>query len=175
MDRILLHTCCAGCAYGVAETLRKEFSLEPTLFFYNPNIQPYEELKRRREALVAFASTLNLAYLIAWYDAEEHLNFIKPFSARHDRCLRCYSLRLSVSFLNALEKGFTAISATLLASPHQNHESIKEIGNYLSFFYGIPFLYVDFRPSYYQYLKKYKEAGFYHQKYCGCIFSLEEK
>ncbi len=175
MDKILLHTCCAGCAFGVVETLENELSLKPTLFFYNPNIQPVNEYKSREDALLTFSKAFNLDYLILGYYPDEHTNFLDSFTPRPDRCFRCYTLRLSVTFLKALEEGFISVTTTLLSSPHQYHESIKEIGNYLSSFYKIPFFYHDFRASYYNYLNKYKELGYYHQKYCGCTFSMEGK
>jgi predicted adenine nucleotide alpha hydrolase (AANH) superfamily ATPase len=41
--------------------------------------------------------------------------------------------------------------------------------------YGIEFLYRDFRPYFRDGQEKAKELGFYMQKYCGCVFSEEER
>ena len=38
---LLLHTCCAPCSSAVIERLAKDFKI--TVFYYNPNIDPYEE------------------------------------------------------------------------------------------------------------------------------------
>ena len=40
--RLLLHICCAPCSVMCIETLRAE-GIEPTGFWYNPNIHPVKE------------------------------------------------------------------------------------------------------------------------------------
>ena len=41
--------------------------------------------------------------------------------------------------------------------------------------FGVRFLYRDFRPYFRQGQERAREKGFYMQKYCGCIFSEEER
>ena len=41
-DKILLHSCCAPCAGEIMEALVAS-KIQPTLFFYNPNIHPRKE------------------------------------------------------------------------------------------------------------------------------------
>jgi len=41
---LLLHTCCAPCSSYVLEYLSKYFNI--TIYYYNPNINTYEELKK---------------------------------------------------------------------------------------------------------------------------------
>ena len=41
--------------------------------------------------------------------------------------------------------------------------------------YGVEFLYRDFRPYFRAGQEKARELGFYIQKYCGCVFSEEER
>jgi len=41
--------------------------------------------------------------------------------------------------------------------------------------YGVEFLYRDFRPYFRQGQDKARELGFYMQKYCGCVFSEEQR
>ena len=41
--------------------------------------------------------------------------------------------------------------------------------------FGVKFLYRDFRPYFKEGQTKAREKGFYMQKYCGCIFSEEER
>ncbi len=54
MDSILLHICCAPCATAVLEELRSGGD-SVSGYFYNPAIQPWKELKRRIDALEAWA------------------------------------------------------------------------------------------------------------------------
>ena len=41
--------------------------------------------------------------------------------------------------------------------------------------FGIEFLYRDFRVGFWEGHAEAKEAGLYMQKYCGCIFSEEDR
>ena len=41
--------------------------------------------------------------------------------------------------------------------------------------YGVAFLYRDFRPLFQEGQQFARDHGFYMQKYCGCIFSEEER
>ena len=75
----------------------------------------------------------------------------------------------------AKENGYDAFSTTLLISPYQNHELLKKTGEMLSKKYGIEFLYRDFRPGFREGQNKARSLGLYMQKYCGCVFSEEER
>ena len=71
--------------------------------------------------------------------------------------------------------GFTHFSTTLLVSPYQDHEAIRRTAEALGARYGVGFLYRDFRPGFRQGQAKARELGLYMQKYCGCVFSEEER
>ncbi|MBT9174528.1 MAG: hypothetical protein DDT22_00188 [candidate division WS2 bacterium] len=175
MDRIFLHTCCVGCAAGVIDTLINKFKVKPFLFFYNPNIQPEDEYLKRKEALTSLTEITQLSIEIPNYNPEEHLSYINSPEKINDRCFHCYYLRLSYSIEKARLDGFFLFSTTLLASPHQNHEKIKEICQTLTTKQGIDFIYYDFRKTYYKHLGQVKKTGLYCQKYCGCLYSMNEK
>ena len=92
-----------------------------------------------------------------------------------NRCGYCYLCRLEKTAKYAKENGFDAFSTTLLISPYQDHELLKKTGDMLSKKYGIKFLYKDFRPGFRYGQNKARELGLYMQKYCGCVFSEEER
>ena len=46
--KLLLHTCCAPCSVYCIDSLREE-GIEPTVYWFNPNIHPYMEYKARRD------------------------------------------------------------------------------------------------------------------------------
>jgi tRNA A37 threonylcarbamoyladenosine dehydratase len=71
--------------------------------------------------------------------------------------------------------GFGAFSTTLLISPYQDHEAVRGTGEEMAQRYAIPFLYRDFRPLFRGGQAKAREQGLYMQKYCGCVFSEEER
>ena len=66
--KLLLHTCCACCATEVYNRLKDNF--EVTLFWYNPNIYPYEEYKRRFNSFIQLASDLDCDSLICHSEAK---------------------------------------------------------------------------------------------------------
>ena len=75
----------------------------------------------------------------------------------------------------AKENGFDTITTTLLVSPYQKHEELKQICEEIAKKYGLTFLYRDFRVGFREGQTKARELGLYMQKYCGCIFSEEDR
>lgn len=71
--------------------------------------------------------------------------------------------------------GYDSFSTTLLVSPYQKHDALKELGEKLAKEYGIQFVYRDFRVGFREGQRKARELGLYMQKYCGCVFSEEER
>ena len=71
--------------------------------------------------------------------------------------------------------GYDGFSTTLLVSPYQNHEELKRLGEELAKKYEIKFVYRDFRVGFREGQAKARELGLYMQKYCGCIFSEEDR
>ena len=93
----------------------------------------------------------------------------------NNRCGYCYYCRLNEVAKEAKKLGYEYFSTTLLISPYQNHELIKKTGEELAKKYGIKFYYEDFRPYFREGQSKARELGLYMQKYCGCVFSEEER
>jgi predicted adenine nucleotide alpha hydrolase (AANH) superfamily ATPase len=155
------------------ESLREE-GLAPVLFWYNPNIHPFTEYRSRKEALTRFAADQGLALVLE--DEYGLRSFIRGvFPSFEDRCPYCYRTRLEAAARYGAEQGFSHFSTTLLISPYQNHGLIRETGAALGELYGLGFLYRDFRPLFRPGQAKARELGLYMQKYCGCIFSEEER
>ena len=127
--RLLLHICCAPCSVMCIEALRAE-GIEPTGFWYNPNIHPVTEYKARKNTLTKYA---------------------------------------------AAENGYDSFSTTLLISPYQNHELIIKTAQAMAKKYHVTFLYRDFRPYFKEGQEKARDMGLYMQKYCGCVFSEEDR
>jgi len=92
-----------------------------------------------------------------------------------DKCFECYKIRLDKTACFAAQNGYSAFSTTLLISLYQNHEKIKEICLEMAVKYNIDFLYRDFRSFFREGQAEAREKGMYMQKYCGCIFSEEER
>jgi len=172
--KLLLHTCCAPCSVYCIEELRSE-NVEPVLFWYNPNIHPFAEYKNRLETLKEYSQRINAELIIDdFYGLDEFVE--KVGCSRESRCVSyCYPVRLKRTFEYAKEHGFDAVSTTLLYSIYQNHDFIKSYCEKLSVEYGIEFLYRDFRVGFWKGHDSAIENGLYMQKYCGCIFSEEDR
>ena len=91
------------------------------------------------------------------------------------RCVKCYEMRLYEAARQAAEGGFDNFTSSLFISPYQNHELMKETAERAAAEYGVAFLYRDFRPYFKEGQAFAREHGFYMQKYCGCVFSEEER
>ncbi len=172
MKEILLHICCGPCSIYPLKVLREEAVV--TGYFYNPNIHPYTEWKARLETLEKYAGDIGLNMI---YDRRYLLeDFIKGVLKQEGtRCSFCYETRLRSTAKTAKENGFQAFSTTLLVSPYQKHDLIRQIGESVAKDEGIEFVYKDFRPGYQEASRLSRELGMYRQKYCGCIFSEKER
>lgn len=170
---VLLHTCCAPCSIMCIDTLRNE-GIEPTLYWYNPNIHPATEYKARKNTLVEYAKSIDVKLIVN--NIYGLRKFITEIDGDFDgRCKFCYKMRLDETARYAAENGFTHFSTTLLVSPYQNHELIIQTAKNAAQNYGVEFLYRDFRPYFRQGQDRARELGLYMQKFCGCIFSEEDR
>ena len=172
--RLLMHTCCAPCSVYCIDSLRAE-NIEPTVFWYNPNIHPYIEYKTRRDCLKDYTESIGVEAIFEEdYGLDE---FCK--NVAHDlknRCVNyCYQKRLAETVRYAAKHGYDTFTTTLLVSPYQKHDELKAVCEELARFSGIQFLYRDFRVGFCEGQKRARALGLYMQKYCGCIFSEEDR
>jgi predicted adenine nucleotide alpha hydrolase (AANH) superfamily ATPase len=157
--------------------------IRPRLFWYNPNIHPFTEYKSRRDSLAQFAAEQKLE--LEMIDVYGLRSFLGGLYSNADngasaieapaRCVYCYRIRLEKTAAAAAHGGFDAFSTSLLTSPYQNHDEIRRIGEELAARYGVEFFYRDFRSGFRQGQKRARAIGLYMQKYCGCVFSEEER
>ena len=171
--KTLLHICCAPCANQCIDVLRAE-GCDLTGFWYNPNIHPFTEYRSRRNCLREYAQSVSLPLL----ERDEYA--LRPFvravvSDISGRCVRCYEMRLFAAAQTAAEGGFDSFTSSLFISPYQNHELMRQVAERAAAEYGVDFLYRDFRPYFRAGQERARELGMYIQKYCGCIFSEEER
>jgi predicted adenine nucleotide alpha hydrolase (AANH) superfamily ATPase len=92
-----------------------------------------------------------------------------------ERCRHCFILRLAVTAREAKERGFDAFTSTLLISPHQKHDVLIEVGDYVAQAMEIEFLYADLRKRYSDSRHITKPMDLYRQQYCGCLYSELER
>ena len=173
MEKLLLHTCCAPCSLSCIDPLRAE-GIEPVAFWYNPNIHPWKEYEARRDCLLAYAPTIEMQVIV---DEDYGLRtFVEHVASDiNHRCTYCYQHRLEETARSAAEHGYEAFTSTLLASLYQDHEAIRAAAEKYARQYGVEFLYRDLRPNFRAGNQRARELGFYMQKYCGCVFSEQDR
>ena len=170
---LLLHICCANCAIVPVDRLCRS-GHQVTGYFFNHNIHPYQEYRRRLEAVRDFAGTSNLE--VIYRDAYLLENFLAEVAAEpSSRCTYCYHSRLKVVAEQAAANGYAGFSTSLLYSRYQNHDLIRELGQELSRLYGVEFVYEDFRNGWQEGITASKAMGLYRQQYCGCIYSEKDR
>lgn len=174
-NRILLHACCGPCATYPTVRLRDE-GFVVTAFWYNPNIHPFSEHERRRAALEQFAAAVQLATLIAPdYEMAGFFRAVVGQEAFRERCRICYRLRLERTAQAARAGGYDAFTTTLLISPYQDEEALREIGTAAGEAAGVPFYYERFREGWSVRGRMAREHQLYRQQYCGCVYSEWER
>jgi len=172
--KILLHTCCAPCLIHPLEQLR-ESGFAVSALFYNPNIQPFAEYRKRKEAAENYCAGQKAEFFCPPYLPTEFFQAVGLGEEKLQRCPACWFLRLDKTADIAKENGFDCFTTTLLVSPYQDQEALKKIGSDISKDKGIDFFYEDFRPGFKRAHNLAKEKGIYCQKFCGCVYSELER
>ena len=171
--KTLLHICCANCALYPVKTLR-ERGVELSGYFFNHNIHPYQEFRRRLDTVRQYADAVELPLLVDdTYALDEFLANVAAAPAQ--RCGYCYHSRLEATARYAADHGFAAFSSSLLYSRYQQHDLIRASGEALGKCYGIDFLYEDFRSGWQAGIAASKAMGLYRQQYCGCVYSERDR
>lgn len=171
--KLLLHTCCGPCLLYPLKVLRNQ-NCEITGYFFNPNIHPYTEFKKRLDSLVSISKDLAIPLIL---DRDYGLvAFTQKVAFNEEkRCSICYDMRLQETALLAKKEGFTHFSTTLLYSRFQKHELIKEKCQKISAECEVDFLYYDFREGWQAGIDESIDRSLYRQPYCGCIYSEQER
>jgi predicted adenine nucleotide alpha hydrolase (AANH) superfamily ATPase len=171
--QVLLHICCACCGTSVIEHLQQK-GYSVIGYFFNPNIYPAEEYKKREDNLAALEKQYAIAIIREEYLPEAFDMIAAGLEQEKEggeRCAKCFHLRLKRAYLFAKKNNIPFFTSTLSVSTHKNYETIKDIGLSLN---KDMFLAIDFKKD--GGAKKSvdisKQLGLYRQKYCGCKFSI---
>lgn len=182
IPNLLLHSCCAPCSSYVLEYLSNYFNI--TIYYYNPNISPYEEFEKRALEQVNLIKKLRtknpINYIIEKYNNDEFEQIVVGLTNELEggpRCFKCYNLRLEKTCLYSKEHNFDYFTTTLSVSPYKNSDKLNEIGSYLEEKYNINFLRADFKKKngYKRSIELSKKYNLYRQDYCGCIYSKRSR
>lgn len=170
---MLLHICCGPCATATVDHWRSR-GAELLGFFYNPNIHPLLEFRRRVTGVRDLAEQTGLTVIedlsynpVRWF---QEVGFLEA-----GRCRACIASRLERAAGEAAARGCGSFSTTLAISPWQDHEAIQAGGEEAAARHGVAFVYEDLRPLYHASRSLSRALGLYRQQYCGCILSEWER
>jgi len=143
-------------------------------FFYNPNIHPYREYRKRLLTVRDFSARagLDIEYRDE-YDIDDYMHRI--IGKGNLRCESCYRMRLDATGAAARKNGATLMTTTLLYSKYQKHDVIIGIGKEMASEHGVGFYYEDFRKGWQKGIDESRRMGLYRQQYCGCLYSEQER
>jgi len=175
---LLLHACCAPCTIHVYQLLRKKYSL--TVFYYNPNIAPLSEYRRRHNEIISLSQKNDIKLLTGDYEIRNWTSRVKKYrflGEKSERCRECFRFRLEETFKAAARMKIEFVATTLSISPHKDSNAINRIGKELGKKFEISFYEADFKKNdgYKKSVHLSREHGFYRQNYCGCIYSKMER
>ncbi|MBE7706175.1 MAG: epoxyqueuosine reductase QueH [Cyanobacteria bacterium SIG30] len=174
MNKVLLHTCCAVCFSHPSNKLQED-GFEVIPYFYNPNIYPFEEYKRRLEELIKIAPNT----IIEENNPQVFYNYTEGLENEPEkgkRCLKCFELRLIKTAQKAKELKIKNFTTTLTVSPHKISNHIFEIGEKIAKDFDLNFLKYDFKKQdgFKITQKIATEKNLYKQLYCGCEYSIKK-
>ncbi len=177
--KILVHCCCAVC-FGYPSQYLKMLGYIPVAYFFNPNIYPLEEQKRRYEELEKYCSKYDFELIKEDAAPEVFYEAIKGLEDEPEkglRCNKCFELRLLKAAQKAKELKIGQFTTTLSVSPHKVSKNIFEAGNKAAkTISGVKFLDFDFKKNngfnVTQKIATYNNM--YKQTYCGCEFSIRK-
>ncbi len=175
MKSLLLHVCCANCATIPIELLQEQFKVK--LLWYNPNIYPKREYKKRLKQVKKLKKIYKLKLIKAPYQSKNWFSLTKGLKKEPEggkRCDVCVKVRLQKAVEIGNKKGFDYFATTLTIGPQKKAEKVNKIGETLAKKYDIKFYSADFKKKdgFKKSIDLSKKYNFYRQKYCGCIYSI---
>jgi len=176
--KILVHCCCAVC-FGYPSQYLKMLGYIPVAYFFNPNIYPLEEQKRRYQELEKYCKKYDFELILDEAEPEVFYEAVKGLENEPEkglRCNKCFELRLSRAANKAKELGFKQFTTTLSVSPHKVSKNIFTEGFKAAKATGVKFIDIDFKKNNGFNLTQKIAAynNMYKQNYCGCEFSIRK-
>lgn len=177
--KVLLHTCCAPCSCSIIQRM-VEAGIEPTVYFYNPNIYPREEYDHRKNEVLRYIQKVQVPFEDADCEADSWLEAIKGHeedAERGKRCTLCFEMRLGKTAAYAAAHGFKVFATSLGISRWKDLEQVNHAGRRAaSLFPGLVYWEHNWRLFGGQEAmeKISKGENLYRQNYCGCVYSLRE-
>ena len=174
---VLLHACCAPCSSAIIECLMFN-NIRPTVFYYNPNIYPFEEYEIRKQESIRQVTALGLKWIDGDYNHSQWAACVVGLEGepeRGARCLQCFKMRLKAAAQCAVDEGIDVFTTTLASSRWKSLPQIETAGKWAQEQVpGSLFWAQNWRKGGLQERRNFllHEGAFYNQLYCGCEYSM---
>lgn len=174
--KVVLHICCGVCAAGAIERLISE-GHQVFGYFYNPNINPREEYRRRLEAARKVAEQFGIPLEAGPYQPAVWFAATRGLENEPEgglRCEICFRHRLKRTYRYLQDARLDAFTTTLTIGPQKSAAVINRVGREIG---GDRFLVRDFKKKagFQRASALAKQLAIHRQRYCGCIFSPGER
>ena len=168
----LLLSCCAPCSCAVIEKLaqaKQNFKV----VFYNPNIRPEAEYRRRCEENKRLCEIYHIPFIELEYDNARWRTLTQGLDdepERGKRCSICFYMRLKRVMEYAFQEGYKGVASVLGVSRYKNLAQVNESAAKASKETGVPYLEIEGRKGGMQErrMQLIKDLNLYAQTYCGC-------
>lgn len=179
-QKVLLHACCAPCLTAAHDRLKSEYDID--IIWYNPNIYPVDEEKKRLAELRRYAVEVktNLIELPCDDgDIAEWKESVVSFAHLQEgqrRCSECIYFRLNKMTNFAKKEKYKRVATTLTVSPKKSALLVNNALKKSSINAGLEYIETDFKKQngYLKSIELSKLHNLYRQNYCGCEYSLAE-
>ncbi|MBN1298634.1 MAG: epoxyqueuosine reductase QueH [Actinobacteria bacterium] len=176
-QKMLLHACCANCLMHPYQLLKDSFDI--TVYFYNPNIHPFDEYDKRLADVKRVCQNLGIKMHAGPYDCRRWFEYTDIYTGEPEggkRCSLCFYKRLKRTAVLAKKCNFDIFATTLSVSPHKNADVINKVAEEISSDTGISYYFSNFKKKdgFKKTMYMASQFNVYRQKYCGCVYSMKK-
>ena len=174
--KLILMSCCAPCSCGAIKQLANgeiDGIDDFIVMFFNPNIFPESEYKKRLDEQIKYCEKLGVKYVIGDYnhdDWREHVRGLETEPERGARCSKCFAYRFCYAAQYAKKHGYNAIASVFGVSRHKDQHQVDNSAQQSCG--EIEYLPIKWNEQLRQEINR--ESEFYRQNYCGCEFSIRK-
>jgi len=172
--KVLLHTDSAYFTTYTHRILKKE-NLEVMGYWFNPQVHPFEEYRKRFLMMKMYAVLEDLSMVFEpGYEIEEYLTKQAKLKQKPAICDFCFHHILTQTAKYAKKLKMDYFATTWCADPQINQPLLKKVGKEVGEKVGVRFYYRPFFEEKDKVFQASNELKIYHQKWCGCLYSEKE-